>query len=58
MPSGGTGHGPPFGGMELYTPELYKRLEFIHWQPKLVNHIHFLRDTERDFCTPLVAHTD
>ena len=28
--------------MELYTPEMYKVIEFMHWQPKLLNNIFFL----------------
>jgi hypothetical protein len=44
--------------MEISTPELFKVQEFMHWQPKLLNHIFLLKDEERDFCTPLVAHTD
>jgi hypothetical protein len=44
--------------MELYTPELYKQDESLHWQPRILNHIYFLEDTEREFCQPIVAHTD
>lgn len=44
--------------IELFTPELYKVQEFMIWQPKLVNHIYFLQDTDRNFCTPIVSHTD
>ena len=44
--------------MELSTPELYKLDEALHWQPRLVNHIYFLQDTEKRFCTPIVSHID
>jgi hypothetical protein len=44
--------------LEIATPELFKVQEFMHWQPKLLNHIFFLKDEDKDFCTPVVAHTD
>ena len=28
--------------LEIYTPELYKVLDFMNWQPKVLNHIYFL----------------
>lgn len=44
--------------MEFATPELLKVQEFLHWQPRMLNHIYFLKDTGADFVTPLVSHTD
>jgi hypothetical protein len=44
--------------MEISTPELYKVQEFMHWQPKILNHVYFLKDEEADSYTPLVSHTD
>jgi hypothetical protein len=44
--------------MEISTPELYKVQEFLHWQPKILNHVYFLQDPDREFLTPLVSHTD
>lgn len=44
--------------LELYTPELFKVSKFMHWQPKILNHIFFLNDYEKDFFTPVVSHLD
>ena len=44
--------------MEISTPELYKVQEFMHWQPKIFNHIYFLKDSEKNFSTPIVSHID
>lgn len=44
--------------MEICTPELYKVQEFMHWQPKILNHIYFLKDSDKDFSTPIVSHID
>ena len=44
--------------LELYTPELYKVIEFMQWQPKVLNHIYFLKDYQKDFCIPIVSHVN
>lgn len=44
--------------LELYTPEMFKVSQFMHWQPKILNHIYFLNDSEQDFLTPVVSHID
>ena len=44
--------------MELYTPELYKVMEFMNWQPKIYNNIFFIEDTVNDAALPIVSHLD